>query len=267
VLGSSRPFGDGEAVQRSVELAVAASVEAVAVDVSRGRGDRCGPAIRVSLASVANRAMPAISPISLAAVSTPQPCSASSRGARFATSSASSRSRASIDLGELADAPLLVARDPHARGRFGARKAPGDAVPPAAARGPPAAPQAASRGPRAGPPWRSRRYRRIGLAALASRAARAGHQPSASRADPLAAAQQKALQRPGHVHAGLQRPHAFAIQRRAHTSRSSNERCLALTVRSAITRPVTARPRGRCASACGCPPRSRSYAPSLRWDT
>jgi hypothetical protein len=37
-------FVDGEAVQRAVELAVAAVVEAVTVGVARGGGDRRGPA-------------------------------------------------------------------------------------------------------------------------------------------------------------------------------------------------------------------------------
>ena len=37
-------FVDGEAVQGAVELAVAAAVEAVAVGLTGGGGDRCGPA-------------------------------------------------------------------------------------------------------------------------------------------------------------------------------------------------------------------------------
>ena len=41
-LGVQAAFGDGEAVQRAVELAVAAAVEAVAVRSSGGGGDRCG---------------------------------------------------------------------------------------------------------------------------------------------------------------------------------------------------------------------------------
>ena len=53
-------------------------------------------AVRASLASVAKRLTPAISPISLAAVSTPQPRSASSCGASAPTRPASSRSSASI---------------------------------------------------------------------------------------------------------------------------------------------------------------------------
>ena len=129
-LGVQAALGDGEAVQRAVELAVAAAVEAVAVRCARRRrGSAPTPAMRASLASVAKRSTPAISPISLAAVSTPQPRSASSRGASAATRAASSRSSVVDRAGELADAAQLVARDPHARGLLGARQAAGDARP------------------------------------------------------------------------------------------------------------------------------------------
>jgi len=37
-------FVDGKAVKRAVELSVAAAVEAMAVGVARGGGDRCGAA-------------------------------------------------------------------------------------------------------------------------------------------------------------------------------------------------------------------------------
>ena len=60
-------------------------------------GIGAAPQVRANLASVENRSIPAISPISFAAVSTPQPCSASSCGARRATSVASSRCSASIE--------------------------------------------------------------------------------------------------------------------------------------------------------------------------
>ena len=96
-VGVQAALGDREAVQRAVELAVAAAVEAVAVRVvPRRRGSARSPAVRASLASVAKRSAPAISPISLAAVSAPQPRSASSRGASSATSAASSRSSSLI---------------------------------------------------------------------------------------------------------------------------------------------------------------------------
>ena len=53
-------------------------------------------AMRASFASVGKRVMPAISPTSLAAIRTPQPRSASSRGAAFATRGASSDSSSLI---------------------------------------------------------------------------------------------------------------------------------------------------------------------------
>ena len=59
-------------------------------------GIGAAPESRASLASLAKRAMPAISPISLAAISVPQPGSAASRGATAVTSAASSCSRSVI---------------------------------------------------------------------------------------------------------------------------------------------------------------------------
>ena len=69
-VGVVGAFGDGEAVEGAVELAVAAAVEAMAVGAARGGGDRGGSRrVRASFASVAKRSTPAISPISFAAVS------------------------------------------------------------------------------------------------------------------------------------------------------------------------------------------------------
>ena len=85
------------------------------------------PAARASLASVAKRSAPAISPTSLAAVSGPKPGSESSCGATWATSSAISLSSALIVVGQLADAAQLVAGDADAHRLLGARQAPGDA--------------------------------------------------------------------------------------------------------------------------------------------
>ena len=84
------------------------------------------PAARASLASVAKRSAPAISPTSLAAVSGPQPRSATSCGATWATRSAISVSSALMVCGQLAHAAQLVARDAHAHRLLGARQAPGD---------------------------------------------------------------------------------------------------------------------------------------------
>jgi hypothetical protein len=72
---------DGEPVKRALELAVAAAVKAVANGLTGGGGIGAAPLVRASLASLAKRVAPAISPISLAAVSGPQPRSASSCGA------------------------------------------------------------------------------------------------------------------------------------------------------------------------------------------
>jgi hypothetical protein len=83
-------FVEHEAIERAVELAVAAGVQAVAVGASGDAGIGAAADSRASLASLAKRPMPAISPISLAAVSVPQPGSAASRGAKVATSAASS---------------------------------------------------------------------------------------------------------------------------------------------------------------------------------
>jgi len=72
--------------------------------------------------SVAKRSAPAISPTSLAAVRGPKPASVSSCGATWPTSSAISRSSASIAWGELAQTPQFVARDANADRLLGARQ-------------------------------------------------------------------------------------------------------------------------------------------------
>jgi hypothetical protein len=61
-------FVDGQAVKRAVELAVAAAVQAVALGVTSGGGIGALAPVRASFASVRKRSAPAISPISLAAV-------------------------------------------------------------------------------------------------------------------------------------------------------------------------------------------------------
>jgi hypothetical protein len=60
-------------MDRRVELAVAAAIEAVAVGFARADGDGASPAERASVASLEKRVAPAISPTSLAAVSGPKP--------------------------------------------------------------------------------------------------------------------------------------------------------------------------------------------------
>ena len=99
----------------------------------------------------------------------------------------------------------------------------------------------------------------IGLATLAARAPRAGHQPRRHANDPLAAANQKPLKRAGHVAAVFQRPHPFQGRARAPTStaRRTRER---RPRRSCRARPDQSRCRRRrsCASSCECPPQAQS---------
>ena len=81
-FGVAACAGDGDAVDGGVDLAVAAAVEAVAVGVAAElTGIGAMPPARASLASLEKRWAPAISPISLPAVSGPKPGSASSCGA------------------------------------------------------------------------------------------------------------------------------------------------------------------------------------------
>src|SRR5205814_9845034 len=71
-------LGQREHVDGVVELAVAAGIQAVAIGAPGADRDRCAQApSRASCASLLNRSIPAISPISLAAISTPPPGPAS----------------------------------------------------------------------------------------------------------------------------------------------------------------------------------------------
>jgi hypothetical protein len=71
---------DGRAVQCEVELAIATAVQTKAVGAPRGRRIGATPAARANFASVVNRSAPAVSAMSLAAVSGPQPGRSSSAG-------------------------------------------------------------------------------------------------------------------------------------------------------------------------------------------
>ena len=82
--------------------------------------------------------------------------------------------------------------------------------------------------------------------------------------DPLAGGQQRLLEPARHVPAVLDRPHPLLIQAARPPQRGEMPRLLALISRSPQTRPVPRRPPPARASPCVCPPRSRSYAPSLR---
>src|SRR5215217_7371740 len=77
------------------------------------------PAVRATLASVAKRPAPAISPISLAAVSAPQPRSARNRGARAAVRAGELALEVVDRARQLADAAQFVARDPDAGALLG----------------------------------------------------------------------------------------------------------------------------------------------------
>ena len=103
------------------------------------------------------------------------------------------------------------------------------------------------------------------LPALARRAASAGHVLRRDPHDPLAAGDQKPLKRAGHVPAVLDRPHPLWVER-SRPAQQLAEAALARAAPSArrARRRSARRPRRRCASACACPSRSRSSAPSLR---
>ena len=88
--------GDDDPVQCGVDLAVAALVKALRWVLPELAGIGATPAARASLAAVAKRCAPAISPTSLAAVKGPNPGSESSCGAIVATRPAISRSSALI---------------------------------------------------------------------------------------------------------------------------------------------------------------------------
>ena len=78
------------------------------------------PAARASLAGVAKRWAPAISPMSLAAMSGPKPGSASSCGAICFDEFGDLAGERLDGVGELAQAAQLVARDPDAHRLLGA---------------------------------------------------------------------------------------------------------------------------------------------------
>ena len=80
-LGMAARAGDGDAVDGGVDLAVAAAVEPMAVGVAGADRDRRDAAGAGEFGVAGERWAPAISPISLPAVSGPKPGSASSCGA------------------------------------------------------------------------------------------------------------------------------------------------------------------------------------------
>jgi hypothetical protein len=229
------------------------------------------------LAGVAKRCAPAISPTSLAAISGPNPGSASSCGRELLHELGDLALELVDRERELAHAAQLVARDPNARRLLGAGQAPSDP------RAPLLREQRAARQPQPGPeivqmpqqraveldtladqalavvdeqpqvqlgPIQLRgrkglqallqrgasdveRVDRIRLAAPASAPARLRGQVRRDPQHPLAAPDQKPLQRPGHVPAVLQRPDTLAIeaarplQQRAEPTPVDRDRLLA----------------------------------------
>ena len=123
-LGVAARPGDGDAVDGGVDLAVAAAVEAVALVLPELTGIGATPAARASLASLAKRWAPAISPMSLAAVSGPKP----GLGEQLRRGLGDELCDLGLERvggdGEFAQPPQLVAGDPDARGLLGARQAP-----------------------------------------------------------------------------------------------------------------------------------------------
>ena len=103
------------------------------------------------------------------------------------------------------------------------------------------------------------RVDRVGLAALAGALARLGRQVRRDPQHPLAALDQKPLQRPRHVPAVLERPHALLVEsarplQQRRRTRGARPRPSARRA----ARPLPPRPRRSCANACECPRRARS---------
>ncbi len=97
-LGMAAQARDGDAVDGRVDLAVAAAVEPVAVGFARADRDRRDAGAARSPAANGSRPTPSsLAPTSLGAVSGPNPGSQSRCVAIWATKSAISASRASID--------------------------------------------------------------------------------------------------------------------------------------------------------------------------
>ena len=269
-LGVVAGLGERESVERAVELAVAAAVEAVAVGAPRGRGDRrgAGKARELGVAGEARRCRRSRrSAWRRSARRSPARRAAAARARDEAASSCSSvvdRARSARGCGAARRARSARARS--ARRARGAGRRASCQPRPVSARGGisssgqrscscqrsslisavrcvdeplamidqqpdielgarPAARRAACRGPRGSRRARSRRVDRVGLAALASALARAGHQLGRHAHDALAAREQEPLQRAGDVPAVLDRPHPLCRRApRAHISSSSNDR-------------------------------------------
>ncbi len=126
-LGVAARAGDDDAVQRGVDLAVAARSRRRRWVLAELAGIGATPAARASLADVAKRWAPAISPTSLATVSGPKPGSFEQLR-RDLPDELGDLTLKSVDgVGELAHAPQLIAGDPHAHRLLSPGQAAGDA--------------------------------------------------------------------------------------------------------------------------------------------
>jgi hypothetical protein len=107
-------LGDRDPVQCAVELPIPAAVEPVTTVIAAAGFERDDAGVSCDLASVSKRSIGPISPSSFAALSAPQPGSASNAGAVFSIRACNSRSRARIDrAGEAAAAADELACDLH----------------------------------------------------------------------------------------------------------------------------------------------------------
>src|SRR3954451_10538175 len=127
-LGIETALADGEAVQRAVELAVAAAVEAVAVGAPGGGRDRCRGSGPREL-GVGGEAADAGDLADQLGGGQRAAAAFGQQLRREFGDEAREFSLERVDgTGELADAAQLVTRDPHLRDLFGAREPTGDAL-------------------------------------------------------------------------------------------------------------------------------------------
>ena len=135
------------------------------------------------------------------------------------------------------------------------------------ARARPAAPPAACRGLRATPRGRRRARRCCRTCRAREPAPRAAINLRRDPQHPLAASDQKPLQRARDVPAVLDRPDPLAPRPRAQPSSAANPRARPRRSARRAARRSPQRPPRPCASACGCPHRARSLTSSTSTST
>ena len=127
----SAPLVDRDPVQRAVELAVAAAIEAMAL---RLRPEEAGigatPASRASLASEPKRSTPAVSARILAALRGPQPTSSQQLGRLDCDQRRDLALELGRPTGALANRPHQITGDPHPSALLGAGELAGDPIQP-----------------------------------------------------------------------------------------------------------------------------------------